>query len=364
MVSKGLPKYLFLKRELMRRIRSAGPGERIDSEHELVAKYSVSRATVSKAIGELEAEGYVYREQGRGTFVAQSKARTDGALAFIYYSWKGGIGAGSFFGHILAGGEEAARGSGRDILFMAGKTRPGEEFQPPSPAELARKAVAGLLCVGVDSDDHLAALISAGLPLVSVDYQSDRLDMDSVVGGTESGGYAGTKLLLGKGHRRVAFLGAARRGSRAYQAPDQGSLERLAGFRRAHREAGVEVDEELVMQPMQEEISFTARMARLGEAGRLPTAIFSSVLGEELTRILAAAREKGRPIEAVAADSLPVASPWGEPELRVCEDPAEMGRTAARMLMERVAGQAGPARRVAVSSKLMRASAGDVRPVE
>jgi len=34
------------------------------------------------------------------------------------------------------------------------------------------------------------------------------------------------------------------------------------------------------------------------------------------------------------------------------------------MLMERVAGQAGPARRVAVSSKLMRASAGDVRPVE
>ena len=51
------------------------PGDRIPSEHELMAKFGVSRATVRKAISELVLEGWLHRVQGRGTFVARPKFR-------------------------------------------------------------------------------------------------------------------------------------------------------------------------------------------------------------------------------------------------------------------------------------------------
>ncbi|HBL36636.1 MAG TPA: phosphonate metabolism transcriptional regulator PhnF [Firmicutes bacterium] len=49
------------------------PGERIPSEADLGNKYKVSRITVKQAIQSLVQEGLLYRQQGRGTFVARPK---------------------------------------------------------------------------------------------------------------------------------------------------------------------------------------------------------------------------------------------------------------------------------------------------
>lgn len=45
--------------------------EPIESENQLAARFEVSRMTARKAIDELVLTGYLYREQGRGTFVAE-----------------------------------------------------------------------------------------------------------------------------------------------------------------------------------------------------------------------------------------------------------------------------------------------------
>jgi GntR family histidine utilization transcriptional repressor len=50
---------------------------RVPSEHELVREFGVSRATVNRAIKELEAAGIVVRKHGAGTFVAPLLPQSD-----------------------------------------------------------------------------------------------------------------------------------------------------------------------------------------------------------------------------------------------------------------------------------------------
>ena len=51
------------------------PGDRIPSEHELMRRFGVSRSTIRQAVSELVLEGWLYRVQGSGTYVARPKYR-------------------------------------------------------------------------------------------------------------------------------------------------------------------------------------------------------------------------------------------------------------------------------------------------
>ena len=62
----GVPRYLQIADAIRRELR--GEGERIASEHELCAKFKVSRPTVRQALDVLVQEGRLYRHAGRGTF--------------------------------------------------------------------------------------------------------------------------------------------------------------------------------------------------------------------------------------------------------------------------------------------------------
>jgi len=72
-----LPFYYQLKEFLKEQIESGNlrPHERLPSERELEEQLGVSRMTARHALVELELEGYAYREQWRGTFVAEPKLR-------------------------------------------------------------------------------------------------------------------------------------------------------------------------------------------------------------------------------------------------------------------------------------------------
>ena len=58
-----------------------GPDAPVPSERELMARFGVSRATVREAIGQLVAEGRLYRIHGKGTFVGRERVETQLHLA-------------------------------------------------------------------------------------------------------------------------------------------------------------------------------------------------------------------------------------------------------------------------------------------
>jgi GntR family transcriptional regulator, histidine utilization repressor len=72
-----------IRAELESRIRSGEwpPGHRIPFEHELVARFGCSRATVSKAVSALVAAGLIERRKRAGSFVAPP--RLHGAMLEI-----------------------------------------------------------------------------------------------------------------------------------------------------------------------------------------------------------------------------------------------------------------------------------------
>lgn len=67
-----VPLYQQVKTALRRAVQSGmwAPGEAIPPERELVERFKVSRITVRQALADLVAEGLLFRQHGRGTFVA------------------------------------------------------------------------------------------------------------------------------------------------------------------------------------------------------------------------------------------------------------------------------------------------------
>jgi len=74
-----IPAYYQLKEIIREKIESEElkTGEKVTSENKLSELYQISRMTVRQAIKELVEEGLLYREKGKGTFVARPKLKRD-----------------------------------------------------------------------------------------------------------------------------------------------------------------------------------------------------------------------------------------------------------------------------------------------
>ena len=73
----AIPLYEQIQNDIIQQIESGtlGDNQRIPSENELSRAYHVSRITATKALTELSLNGYIYRVQGKGSFVTAAKDR-------------------------------------------------------------------------------------------------------------------------------------------------------------------------------------------------------------------------------------------------------------------------------------------------
>lgn len=190
----------------------------------------------------------------------------------------------------------------------------------------------GLIILSLPVEDsQVRRLIDHGLPTVLIEYPHPKLncvEIDDV-----EGGYMATTYLLGKGHRRIAFLGDT-------DLPEYSihpvSL-RLQGFRRALKEARIKLPDTFVrLAPYSQEQ--TRKVAKeLLNLPEPPTAIFAATDFQALG-VLKAARQLGFSVPdqlaVIGFDDLDIAEYFDLTTISQHLD--ESGRLAVELLLAQI----------------------------
>ena len=143
------------------------------------------------------------------------------------------------FSIIMSDIELRARSFGYGAILMT--TSENEDLEMKAIQEALNKNVDGIiLCPCQKSDANIRYLQSVGVPFVLIGRRFDSVDTDYVICDDELGGYLATKHLIDNGHRRILMLQGASYISSA--------RERLAGYCKAHKEAGIPLDRALVCE--------------------------------------------------------------------------------------------------------------------
>lgn len=215
---------------------------------------------------------------------------------------------------------------------------------------LRTQLVDGLVVAPVSGSDgtHLRVLESDRRPLVLMDRAIRGLQVDAVMVDNAGGARMAVRHLLGFGHDRIGVVSDSEEIS--------STAERLRGFRRAVRDAGIEPDPDLVsFGPSTRAGGYQATLALLERDDR-PRALFT--LNNFMTAgAVRAIRDLGLRIPddvaLVAFDELEWATLVDPPITVVAQPVAELGRAVGSRLLSRLRGDDGPAKRARLRTELI-----------
>ena len=231
-----------------------------------------------------------------------------------------------FYASLAAAIEQTLREARYQMVLLSDNSDSAQEIRGIRTFVAMRAAGVIMTPVGPDA---AALLTRHGIAVVEVDRQLARAPCDAVVVDNERGAREATAHLLAAGHRRVALLVA-----KTEWTTDAG---RLRGYRAAHEDAGVPVDERLIVFVGFHAPDAEEQVAHLLDEER-PTAVFAAnnALAEHAWRVF---RRRGlalpEDVSLVAFDDVP----WMEmvePGISAVAQPTdEMGRRAAQLLLRR-----------------------------
>jgi len=338
--SKSAP----LKKHLIAEVASGRlkPGARLSTESQFADEFDISRPTVRRALAELEGEGLIRREQGRGTFVnveTEIRSRTTTGTFAMVIAGADDLGGSA----MIRGFEQGCRASHRNMFLCDSENN--VDLQGGLLLRLANLDIAGVAfmpAVSPPTPDYQVKLLHGqNIPVVLCHRGVEGIEAPVLsVSHVEEGRLVG-QAFAEKGHRRVAIVVA-------YQA---GRLREkwVKGVREGLRESGGELPDEFVSMSPTTSFDYAKQESHLSKtldemlgSNDPPTAIF--VVPDDFAYSAnCLLQEVGlRVPEDISLIGLGDVNRSGAFTRRLTSvgiDGAKMGKEAVRLLDEIVSGQ-------------------------
>jgi len=345
------------------------PGSRLPAEPDLALQFGVSRGTLRQALQALRAENLIDAVPGRGNFVARGRParieRRRRVVGVIVPSV-----AQPYVADLLAWIEEELHE--RDYAMLVGSGGSTRQQQAGRIHRVLDEGASGLVVYPIDYEPDpslFVHLLERDFPIVLIDRHVVGLAVDTVEPDNMGGAYAAVRHLLQLGHRRIAFVSTDNLRTTSV-------ADRLRGYQEALAEQGQAFDPELVFSdlpvarrwPIQAADSRQRDVAALSRflERRRPTAVFT--LHDYLAAdVFEAAATLGlavpRDLALASFDDDPAAAKLPVPLTAVAQPREQLGRTAARLLVERIEGRRHETARLVLPTELVvRESSGSALP--
>jgi GntR family transcriptional regulator of arabinose operon len=248
-----LPKhngYRVLKEHVLDWINANAPavGSHFPSDEQLVRMCGLSRMTVRKAIGELQEEGWITRQQGRGSFVGLRVAVPADAignrsavksvrvavlvryLSELEYDW--------YSVPILRGISGAAEKQQISVELLGDHEGRTENLI----RRLALSAPDVLIALAPQGLNHwrvIAEAMRLGIKVLRSGYASPDFSVPVVCSDGVDSSTRAVRYLVEKGHRKIAFI--------QIMQPEPWIADRYFGWKKGLEESGVGCDEQLAL---------------------------------------------------------------------------------------------------------------------
>jgi len=254
-----------------------------------------------------------------------------------------------FFTQVIIGFEKEARKAG--YFCMLGSTERNLADEPEYIRLLSQYHVDGFFFARPSAEEdnrHLIALLREGIPLVTTAYYLPGEPMRVVDIDNLDGAYQATAHLIELGHNRIATITGP---------PTWKSVQdRLVGYQRALQMAGLSFEPRLVAEGDWSPQSGYWAMRELLERGVAFTALFAQN-DRMAIGAMRALREAGRRVPddmaIIGYDGIPMSEFTSPPLSTVVQPMQEVGRLAARMLIETIEEPSTPPREILLRARLV-----------
>jgi len=262
--------------------------------------------------------------------------------------------ANPFSAALHRGVEEIARE--HDVAVFAASLDEDPVREHEVVAAFSSRRVDGLI-IAPTATEHafLEREIRSGIAIVFVDRPPLGVDVDSVTTDNREAAAQATAHLIYAGHTRIGFIGDFASISTAN--------DRYLGYLDAMTSAGVRVNPVHVVHDVHDAEDAAAAVHRLMSAAEAPTALFTA---QNLITMGAVqglrALDLRHSIALVGFDDFVMADLLDPAVTVMAQDPREMGRLAATLLLARLGDPSAPTAAHVVASRLITRGSGEIPP--
>lgn len=354
MTENGRTKYFTLMETVKEDIVSGKykPGDKIPSEYELAATFSVSRHTVRKALAILVSEGYINAEHGKGTFCSE-RMRYSGkskniAVVTTYLS-------DYIFPSLIQGINNVLTEKGYSIILK--NTNNSRAREAKCLEDILTKDIDGLIIEPSKSEIYCRhtylyeKMDTYGIPYVFIQgIYPQMAEKPYILMNDCKGGYDLTKYLLELGHREIAGI---------FKVDDIQGRERHKGYVKAIQEAGLPYNPDKVLWFHTEDrtihpIRWISDM--IDQRAVIDAVVcYNDQIAAEVIRTI---KEKGlrvpEDISVTGYDNSFIAREGRTKLTTIAHPHEELGRQAAVLLLELIEGKKGGTRQYVIEPQMIK----------